>query len=147
MEHIYSIYKITNKLNKNSLIAQRSRIMVGINKTTRIKDTGPTEKELIGYKKTAEKLKGRELSSSHRENISKNNHSNVKWMIVYNNETFVISDSINRWAKDFGISHNVLFDALKRTNSTQNYKDKSVTITGSIKRGIYSGLQITRMPV
>lgn len=132
---------------KNSSLYEEGRIKAGITIRNRIRMAGFTEKELAGRKKTAQKLTGRSLTKQQKQKISENNHSNIKWSITFNEETHIITDNINKWAKNFGISHNVLFDALKRTNSIEVYKNKSNIITGSIKQGKFKGLLVTRSPL
>jgi len=104
----------------------------------------PTKNQINGIEKTRQKLIGRALSDSHRASISANNRSGMKWTIKFNNQTHTIVGSINDWAKEFGTNGPTLFDALKRTNSGDDYKDRTKTITGNIKRGKFKGLQVTR---
>lgn len=140
----------TLKRRQSLKISQKhkdGRISFSNTMKTRHKEFGFTEKEIKGHKKTAQKLAGRSLTEQQKQKIAKNNHSNIQWFISFNEETHIITDNINRWAKDFGISHNVLFDALKRTNPIEVYKDKSNVISGSIKQGKFKGLLITRSPV
>ena len=104
----------------------------------------PTKNQINGIEKTRQKAIGRPLSDSHRASISANNRSGMKWTIKFNNQTHTIVGSINDWAKEFGTNGPTLFDALKRTNSGDDYKDRTKTITGNIKQGKFKGLQVTR---
>ena len=141
-ERLYRVHKMSL-----STKVKESRITAGNTRKHRIISEGFTEKEIKGHKKTAQKLTGRSLTEQQKQKISKNNHSNVQWTITFGEQTYLITDNVNKWARNFGISHNVLFDALKRTNPAEAYKDKSNTISGSIKQGKFKGLSITRSPV
>lgn len=110
----------------------------------------PTSNMRAGIEKSKAGLikyyKDNPMTNDHRKKIADGNHSNVQWTITFGEQTYLIMDNVNKWAKNFGISHNVLFDALKRTNSVETYKDKSNTISGSIKQGKFKGLLVTRSP-
>lgn len=146
---IHSEQEKKNRINAMmaSKLYHAGRISFSNTMKTRHKEFGFSEKEIEGRKKTAQKLLGRTHTKEAKKNIADGNHSNVQWTITFGEQTYLITDNVNKWAKNFGVSHNVLFDALKRTNPIEVYKDKSNVISGSIKQGKFKGLLITRSPV
>ena len=65
---------------------------------------------------------------------------------------FVLRLKVVFWKINMESIYSIYKITNKMTNKSyigysQNYKDKSVTISGTIKRGKFAGMQITRSPI
>lgn len=104
-------------------------------------------------RKLSKALKGRPgkpHSEETRKRISENPNCAkpiYRWIIKFNDVIHVIDRSLMNYCKQIGIAYPLIYDALRRSNTSEEMKNKDMVISGYVKRGKYKGLEVIRQPL